>query len=540
VSNKDGPLRQEAVFITSGLIRREVSRATAEVLRTVGIEEKQYQQLSETTTITANSSLSWCSAASTKKATTKRAPAKSKAKDSGDGAKEPAKKKMRLPAKAAAGVSAMALFCFAMVIAPASWHATGIGASTAVQPAGGFGGLGAPGLKSGGRVLMSLPEGNGSVESGQERGSAVGGLEKGLLNGSMAMGRERGLGVGRGRLESGLVNSSLVWQQLVNASSPFSILFTEEDKRESHQWVVDGSEGVTGRVARGRERSEVPVVSGVVRKRGDPGWIEGAVVAEAQKAARRIVSDVALQKGSEASRVALMTGSREHERLKGIATLALVGRAETKRHALPPASGATQGSEFEGFGERPASDMWTFGGRHPFLSSGMCTELFQFSDPVVVDQVVGREARTAAEEAALAVARERQSFVGTGLKEGVEQKLNQTAGLRGMGRKWKPKNPNAVPMPPVQTNRSYLDAAEVGFEDGKASESCEDGVFGCRSESSSVVVSVMVPSIGWERAAYDGNKGSSAAGKGLSQIFVVVLINSAKYVTYSCSVPTVA
>ncbi|GAQ85622.1 basic region leucin zipper [Klebsormidium nitens] len=465
--------------------------------------------------------LSVQSAASAKKATTKRGTsAKSKAKDAPDGTKQPASKRMKLPGKAAAGISAMALFCFAMVIAPASWHTSELTTGTAVQPAG-FEGFGVPGLKAGGRVLMSLPEGNGSVGAGGAgKGHGRGGSE--VAHG-MAMNGTTGEGVG-----STLVNSSLVWQQLVNASSPFSVPPRGNDAPGSQPWVLsrDRSGKVEG------DRSQVSgVVSGIVPERGD--WIRNAVVVEARRAAGRIVADVALRK----SATSLMT-SQEHERLKGIATLALAGRAETTRHAALPAAGAAladEGSGFDRYPERQTSNMWSFSGA-PFLSSAMCTELFQFADPAVVNGGSGREARAAAEEAALAVARE-QSLEGAEAKEGV-QKQNQTASLRGMGRKWKPKNPDAVPMPPVNGTRSQFDA-KAEFEDEKQPERCEEGAFGCKNASSSVVVSVMVPQVGWERSTFEPKKGASTS-KGLGQIFVVVLINSAKYVTYSCSVPSVA
>lgn len=461
-----------------------------------------------------------CSAASTKKATTKRGAAKSKAKDTTDGPKQPAPKRMKLPGKAAAGISAMALFCFAMVIAPASWHATEMTAGTVVQPAG-FEGSGVSGLKAGGRTLMSLPEGNGSLGTG---GSETGHRGRGSeVAHGMARNGTIGEGVGRA-----LVNSSLLWQQLVNASSPFSVPASGGDVPGSQPWVVGGerAEGVKS------DRSKLPeVMSGVVPDRGD--WIRDAVVVEARRAAGRIVADVAFRK----SATSLMT-SQEHERLKGIATLALAGRAETTPRAALPAAGAAlanEGSGFDRYPERQTSNMWSFSGG-PFLSSAMCTELFQFSDPVVVNGGSGREARAAAEEAALTVARE-QSLGGGEIKEGV-QRQNQTASLRGMGRKWKPKNPDAVPMPPVNGTRSEFDV-KAEFEDEKQPERCEEGAFGCKNASSSVVVSVMVPQVAWERSTFEPKKGASTS-KGLGQIFVVVLINSAKYVTYSCSVPPVA
>ena len=135
------------------------------------------------------------------------------------------------------------------------------------------------------------------------------------------------------------------------------------------------------------------------------------------------------------------------------------------------------------------------------LSSGMCSEVFQFdvssaSGPGAI--VPATSARNVTEE---------QSRNSTDLNKGRNRRI-----LRGV----------PIPLPGSSHNISE----DVGRTSKKEN-------FSGNNSLSPMVVSVLVDPREVGDADVDGVMGA----KSLSQIFVVVLIDSVKYVTYSCMLP---
>ncbi|XP_021745858.1 bZIP transcription factor 17-like [Chenopodium quinoa] len=135
----------------------------------------------------------------------------------------------------------------------------------------------------------------------------------------------------------------------------------------------------------------------------------------------------------------------------------------------------------------------------PMLSSGMCTEVFQFDISPTPGSVVPATS-------IVNVTSERQQ--------------NST-------RSNKPRNRRILHEPVVPLDGHTLNATEehVAHEQN-------DGLQGNRT-SSSMVVSVLVD----PREVGDGDGEGVIRSKTMSRIFVVVLIDSVKYVTYSCMLP---
>lgn len=137
----------------------------------------------------------------------------------------------------------------------------------------------------------------------------------------------------------------------------------------------------------------------------------------------------------------------------------------------------------------------------PMLSSGMCTEVFQFEVSPTPGSIVPATSSMANLPS--------------------EDRLNYTRPNKTKNRRILPghalplndRNPNttAEPVQPHERNE--------GLQSNKS--------------SSSVVVSVLVD----PREVGDGNGEGVLGSKTLSRIFVVVLIDSVKYVTYSCMLP---
>lgn len=153
----------------------------------------------------------------------------------------------------------------------------------------------------------------------------------------------------------------------------------------------------------------------------------------------------------------------------------------------------------------------------PVFSSGMCTEVFQFEISPAPSS----------------------SSPGSGSRVGDANDLaeNKTAWLQGNGPRKagrsvsrSGKSPSyAVPLPPVGHKVIYNATSKNGSFAGTKGGYAADKEFAKQKHgSSSVVVSVLA---GPEQSKLSG-------GNGLSRIFVVVLVDSVKYVTYSCMLPS--
>lgn len=138
----------------------------------------------------------------------------------------------------------------------------------------------------------------------------------------------------------------------------------------------------------------------------------------------------------------------------------------------------------------------------PMLSSGMCTEVFQFDvSPASASGAIisATTARNISEE------RNRNS---TYISKGMSRRI-----LRGL----------PIPLPESSHNISRLHKGRNSQKENLKSN----------NSSSSMVVSVLVDPREAGEADVDGVMGK----KSLPRIFVVVLIDSVKYVTYSCMLP---
>lgn len=137
----------------------------------------------------------------------------------------------------------------------------------------------------------------------------------------------------------------------------------------------------------------------------------------------------------------------------------------------------------------------------PMLSSGMCTEVFQF------------DASPASAPGAIIPAPSVSSVPAKHLK-------NATRLSKGRNRRIL----NRLPIPVAGSNYNIT---EEHVRNSSQKESFQG------NKSSSMIVSVLID----PREAGDSEVDGMIAPKSLSRIFVVVLMDSVKYVTYSCVLP---
>ncbi|KAL3819671.1 hypothetical protein ACJIZ3_005576 [Penstemon smallii] len=135
----------------------------------------------------------------------------------------------------------------------------------------------------------------------------------------------------------------------------------------------------------------------------------------------------------------------------------------------------------------------------PLLSSGMCTEVFQFDVSAAIVPATTTSKNMS----------ENQNQNSTHLSKGRNRRI-----LRGL----------PIPLPESSLN---ISGEHVGINSQK------EKLNGVNNASSSMVVSVLVD----PREAGDVDVNGVLGTKSLSRIFVVVLVDSVKYVTYSCMLP---
>eukprot|EP00850_Spirogloea_muscicola_P018345 SM000167S02958 [mRNA] locus=s167:165813:169911:- [translate_table: standard] len=242
--------------------------------------------------------------------------------------------------------------------------------------------------------------------------------------------------------------------------------------------------------------------------------IDGSLIIQAvmagDKAAKALVQRKEHQLGTDGrSRRPLRVV--EMQKLKAQAMVAIEGSGDidTKRALM-----AKQGMNGGGPKRLPAAEddaqlqEW-FGGNiaaRSVLSSGMCMEVFQFDASPVQTRETAKS--TAAEAAAAA-------------SNAVQNRTTTPAPRNKRSRR----DLYAMPMPPVGGGKSE---AKSAAEDGGSEEQCRQN----RPANSSMVVSVL--------ASPQDVAGATVGSGRLSQIFVVVLVNEVKYVTYSCGLPIIA
>ena len=142
----------------------------------------------------------------------------------------------------------------------------------------------------------------------------------------------------------------------------------------------------------------------------------------------------------------------------------------------------------------------------PVFSSGMCTEVFQFETS---PSSATSSQRTNIED-------EQMQDKGKLKEHAPADEAISRSGLHS-----RKTASYAVPLPPV--------GHKALLKGGSKERNMTNTKDGC---SSSVVVSVLAESEFGEQAK------SIAGGKGPSKIFVVVLIDNVKYITYSCKLPS--
>ncbi|KAE8678542.1 putative cysteine protease inhibitor [Hibiscus syriacus] len=135
----------------------------------------------------------------------------------------------------------------------------------------------------------------------------------------------------------------------------------------------------------------------------------------------------------------------------------------------------------------------------PMLSSGMCTEVFQF-DISAPGAIVPASSVT---------------------NESSKQRQNTTMHNKGRNRRIL----HGHPVP--------LSSSDLNITQQHASRNSGKQNFQGNKTASSMVVSVLID----PREASDGDMDDVIVPKSLSRIFIVVLLDSVKYVTYSCGLP---
>lgn len=148
----------------------------------------------------------------------------------------------------------------------------------------------------------------------------------------------------------------------------------------------------------------------------------------------------------------------------------------------------------------------------PLLSSGMCTEVFQFD----VSPASNPGAIVTASSVANVSAKQAQNDT----KQNNSTRIGERRNRRTLHR---------LPVPLSEPNYNITKDEQAKNHRGPE----KDDFKGNRSVSSPMVVSVLVD----PREASDPDIDGVLKPKSLSRIFVVVLMDSVKYVTYSCVLP---
>ncbi|KAG9156634.1 hypothetical protein Leryth_006599, partial [Lithospermum erythrorhizon] len=175
-------------------------------------------------------------------------------------------------------------------------------------------------------------------------------------------------------------------------------------------------------------------------------------------------------------------------------------RRNTERH---PRLSIGSGVESENLkADRQLHQWFREGLAGPMLSSGKCTEVFQF-DVVSASAPGGIIPATSASNVS------RSSTNSTHVRQGLNRRI-----LHGL------------PFPPPGSPVPNLTEEGTGRETGK-------GNFAGNNSSSSMVVSVLLD----PREAADAESDGVMGPKSNSRMFVVVLVDGVKYVTYSCKFP---
>ena len=140
-------------------------------------------------------------------------------------------------------------------------------------------------------------------------------------------------------------------------------------------------------------------------------------------------------------------------------------------------------------------------GAGPMLSSGMCTEVFQFDVSPAPGAIVPASSMA---------------------NISAEHQQNTTHLNKGRNRRIL----HGLPIPLAGSTHNIT-------KEGMGRNSEKDNFQGSNKSVSSMVVSVLFD----PREAGDSDGDSMMGPKSLSRIFVVVLLDSVKYVTYSCGLP---
>nr|XP_024392781.1 bZIP transcription factor 28-like isoform X3 [Physcomitrium patens] len=157
----------------------------------------------------------------------------------------------------------------------------------------------------------------------------------------------------------------------------------------------------------------------------------------------------------------------------------------------------------------------------PVLNTGMCTELFQFDTAA---------ATTSPEQGSTPEPKNMAESVAARAAQGSPHNITSTLSVPDAPRSRR--DPFAVPLPPVKPKSAAEGDGVRNDTDPRVKNIGRDHMHGrnLRDEVSSMVVSVM--------AGPEEYGDSRKQTKGLSRIFVVILVQNQKYVTYSCMLPS--
>ncbi|CBI32817.3 unnamed protein product, partial [Vitis vinifera] len=243
---------------------------------------------------------------------------------------------------------------------------------------------------------------------------------------------------------------------------------------------LPGSDGY----AHSRNASEPLVASLYVPRNDKLVKIDGNLIIHSVLASEKaMASHAALAKKSPKPSVSLANDVRE-------TGLAIAGNLATAFPVSEPTS--TDGKLQQWFREGLAG---------PMLSSGMCTEVFQFDVSPAPGAIVP---------------------VSSVANISAENQQNATHLNKGRNRRIL----HGLPIPLAGSTHNIT-------EEGMGRNSQKDNFQGSNKNVSSMVVSVLFD----PREAGDSDGDGMMGPKSLSRIFVVVLLDSVKYVTYSCGLP---
>eukprot|EP00249_Psilotum_nudum_P022841 c28657_g1_i1 orf=423-3248(+) len=216
---------------------------------------------------------------------------------------------------------------------------------------------------------------------------------------------------------------------------------------------------------------------------------------------------------------------------KGVQTQEIVAAAELQKALSANPKVFYEGGVFHSEKTDGSLQQWFMEGlAGPILSSGMCTEVFQFETTPASSS--SKSASTIVNDVSpTASSRKADTYVKNstdGLHEQAPRRAGPQVQSSSGGVSY------AVPLLPARQQATFINGKRQSNETHGTEQIREaDEFMSGKGRHSSLVVSILVGSPEFRDEAR-----LSRGSTGLSEIFVVVLIDSVKYVTYSCMIPS--